>query len=165
MFKQLFLPLIAVAAFILLVGIFVKNPEKLGIKPVSSPTSGQNQKLTIEGKTVDLLIADTNESRAKGLGGVTQLGESEGMLFVFDTKDVTPIFWMKDMLIDLDIIWINNNKVIQIDKNIKAPKEGTLDSELLKYVPASKVDYVLEVNAGFADKNGVKIGSETKFDL
>lgn len=165
MVKQLFLPLAAVAVFIFLVGTLVKSPEKLGFKVQSSPSPEQNQKLTIGSKTIDIEIANTPELRNKGLSGRTSLDESSGMLFVFDTQDVSPIFWMKDMLIPLDIIWIDDDKVVSINKNVQAPKAGTLDRDLEKYTPPTNVDYVLEVTAGFSDKNNIKIGDETKFDL
>lgn len=166
MFKQLFLPIIAVAVFIALVGLFIKNPGSLGVKvnPTISPQATKQQ-IFIENTKIDAIVASTAETRTKGLSGYTSLKENEGMIFVFDTKDVTPIFWMKDMLIPIDIIWIDDNKIVKIDKNLKAPTKGTPDNKLQLYKPGVKVDYVLEVNAGFSEKNNFKIGSETKFDL
>ena len=62
------------------------------------------------------------------------------------------------MLIPLDIIWIGNGKIVKIDENVPAPVAGTSDSKLLNYSPGSPIDYVLEVNAGFSDKNNFKVG-------
>lgn len=161
MFKQLILPLAGVAIFIIFVGVLVKNPSKLGIQMPPTGTQKPSQKeVKVEGKTIKVTVVDTNETRAKGLSGTTSLEENSGMLFIFDSKDVIPTFWMKDMKIGIDIIWINDDKIVQIDKNLAAPAEGTTDDKLRLYKPLTKIDYVLEVNSGFSDKNGFKVGSE-----
>ncbi len=146
MIKQIFLPLIAVGIFIVLVGLFMKNSET---KPKT---------LTIGSKTISIEIAKTAESRTKGLSGRSALTENNGMLFVFDRQDILPTFWMKDMLIPIDIIWINDEKVAKIDKDVKAPDKNTPDNKLPTYAPNTPIDYVLEVPAGFSDKNNIKIG-------
>jgi len=143
--KQIILPLVGVAIFIVLVGLFVKNS--------SAPKS-----LTIGEKVISIEIVKSQEARAKGLSERSTLGEETGMLFVFDSQDITPSFWMKDMLIPLDIIWINDGKVVKIDKAIPAPDKDTPDAQLKVYNPGQPIDYVLEVNSGFSDKNNLKIG-------
>jgi len=142
--KQIFLPLVAVAVFIVAVGLFVKNSGK--------------KTVTIGNKTISVEVANTPESRKNGLSGTSALAEDNGMLFVFDSQDIMPSFWMKDMLIPLDIIWINDGKVVKIDKNVPAPAKDIPDSELKTHNPGQPIDYVLEVNSGFSDKNGVKAG-------
>lgn len=151
MFKSIFLPIIAVAAFIAVVGYFYKNPQKINIPTPQKSVKIADVKIPVE-------IADTDAKRMKGLSGRTELKEDQGMLFVFEKKQITPIFWMKDMLIPLDIIWIGNGKIVKIDENVPAPIAGTSDSKLLNYSPGSPIDYVLEINAGFSDKNNFKVG-------
>ena len=80
------------------------------------------------------------------------------MLFVFDNKQITPVFWMKDMQIPLDIIWIGSGKIVKIDENVPAPVAGTPDTKLTNYSSGSPIDYVLEVNSGFSGKNKIKAG-------
>lgn len=162
MIKQLFLPLIGVAVFIILVGILVNNPQKLGFI-IPSPTPILKE-VKIGEKTVKVTLADTADKRSKGLSGVASLAEDQGMLFVFESKDTVPPFWMKDMLIPIDIIWINDGKIAKIDKNIAFPATGTPDSSLKLYRPDKPIDYVLEINAGFSDKNGLKIGDPAEGD-
>jgi uncharacterized membrane protein (UPF0127 family) len=65
---------------------------------------------------------------------------------------------MKDMLIPLDFIWVANGKIVKIDKNVPAPAPNTPDGNLKTYSPGTPIDYVLEVNAGFSDKNNIKVG-------
>ena len=112
--------------------------------------SFSNIKITAE-------VADTPEKRELGLSYRTTLDENAGMLFVFENPNI-PFFWMKDMNFPLDIIWIMDNKVIDIDKNVPIPKKGTPLNQLPTYSPSDKINYALEVNAGFADKNKIKIG-------
>ncbi len=86
------------------------------------------------------------------------MADDYGMLFIFDSKKVSPSFWMKDTLIPLDIIWIRDNRVEKIDKDVPTPAPDTPDNKLPKYTSGRPVDYVLEVNAGFNQKNGIKVG-------
>ena len=152
--KQLLLPLIGTIVFIVLVGLFITNPEKY-IK--SKPSKNEQKIIKIKDIDISVNISDTPEKRSKGLSKKESLNEKEGMLFIFDKKDETPIFWMKDMFISLDIIWINDGKIVQIDENI-APEKNTPDDKLTRYSPRSSVDYVLEVNSGFCDKYELNTG-------
>jgi len=164
MIKQIVLPLFGVAAFIVLVGLFVKNSGNIKI-PGLTPEVPTLTKVDIKvgDKAVSVEVADTEAKRERGLSGRTSLDENSGMLFVFDSKHTVANFWMKGMLIPLDFLWIRDGKVIKIDKNIQPAATGTSDSDLKIYSPGQPIDYVLEMNAGYADKNGVKI--ETSVDL
>ncbi len=147
--KQIILPIVSTMVFVILVGFFISNPEKY----IKSQSSGNGQKI-VKVKDIEILVdvSDTSEERSKGLSNRESLNEKEGMLFIFEKKDEKPTFWMRDMLIPIDIIWINDNKIVQIDKNIKTPDKDTPESNLIKYSPQIPIDYVLEVNSGFSDK-------------
>ena len=142
--------------FVVLVGLFVTNPGKY----IKNQTSENKQKIVkINDVEIMVDIADTPEKRSKGLSGRESLNEKEGMLFVFDNKNETPIFWMKNMFISIDIIWINDGKIVQVDKNIKTPEKDISDEKLTRYSPQSPVSHVLEVNSGFSDKYEFKVGN------
>lgn len=113
--------------------------------------------LTIKNTKVYVEIADTSDKKSKGLSARKSLDKGSGMLFIF-AKDTAPAFWMKDMLFPIDIVWINDDKIIQIDKSVPNPIPGTIDSQLPLYRPSLPINYVLEVNAGFSDKNGFEVG-------
>lgn len=159
-FKKIILPILGVIAFIIAVGIL---SQKLQGQTPTQPAPSQKE-IRINNIPVKVEIAKTPEERKKGLSEREKLPEDEGMLFVFDTeggyskKDINPTFWMKDMKIPIDIIWIKEGKIVQIDKNIKPPAENTPDNKLKRYTSPITVDYVLEVNAGFSDKNSLKVG-------
>lgn len=106
-----------------------------------------------------IVIADTDQTRAQGLSGRERLLDTQGMLFNFrGTNVVRPAFWMKDMKFDLDLIWLKDRRVIGITPNVLAPKNPT--DSLPNYSPPSDIDMVLEVNAGWADQHGIKVGDE-----
>jgi uncharacterized membrane protein (UPF0127 family) len=70
---------------------------------------------------------------------------------------------MKDMLFNLDLIWIKNGLVVDITKNALAPEVNTKLNELPLYKPNSDIDMVLEVNSGWTDKNNIRIGDQLTY--
>lgn len=168
MVKQILLPLLGVAIFITIVGLFVQKSGSINFSETLNPSasaSPSTKYVTISGKIIDVEIANNQALRNKGLSGRTALGVNSGMLFVFESKSVNASFWMKDMLIPLDLIWIENGNVIRIDKNIKPPAPGTSDSQLSVYTISTPIDYVLEVNAGFTDQNNIKVGDSVALPI
>ena len=152
--------MVAVALFIVAVGIFI---QKSGTwSPKANPTPAPKPQVIIGEKTIDVEVVKTNEERERGLSGRNLLDANSGMLFVFTENEYTPKFWMKDMLISIDIIWIKDGKITKIDKNVSAPKAGTPDRELKTY-SGGIVNYVLEVNAGFCNTNKIVVGNTVSF--
>lgn len=159
MVKQLLLPLLAVAAFIVLVGLLV-NSKGLNLPGLALPTSAPTtqKEVIIKDIKINVELADTKEERGKGLSGRSSLDEYSGMLFVFDSQNVTPTFWMKGMIIAIDIIWIDDGVIVKIDKDVKPPAPGTSDDKLKTYSGGRPIDYVLEVSSGFSDRRGFTVG-------
>ena len=108
-------------------------------------------KITIGNKSYQVSLAKTEEEQITGLQGVHTLPEDEGVLFVFEEPGEVG-FWMKDTLIPLDIIYIND------DDEVVAVEQGTPGDETILEHP--DVKYVLEVNKD----SGVKIGDELEID-
>ena len=162
MVKQLFLPLIAVALFIIAVGVFTQKSGSLNFGQMIAPNTKTLKEVTVGSKTIKVEIANTASTRSKGLSGRASLPNDTGMLFVFEDKSTVPTFWMKDMLIPLDIIWIKEGKIIKIDENVPAPAKGTSDTKLQTYSPGKQIDFVLEVNAGFSKNNNIKAGDSVE---
>lgn len=153
MIKKLIIPLAATALFIAAVGIFIQKSAK-----ISPPADVATPSVTIDNVKTEIEVAKTETEREKGLSGRQSLDSGKGMLFVFGEDSAAPKFWMKDMLIPIDIIWIKDGKIIRIDKNVPIPAKNTPDSKLKTYSAGSFVNYVLEVNAGFSDTNSIKVG-------
>jgi uncharacterized membrane protein (UPF0127 family) len=160
MVKKILLPLLGVAAFIVAVGIFTQKSSTLDWgKYLQGGSTSQEKTMTVGSKTIQVEIANTEATREKGLGGVSSLPADHGMLFVFDSKPTNATFWMKGMLIPLDMIWVSDNKVVSINKDIPISPQGTPNSSLPTYSPNIPIDYVLEVNAGFSEQNNITVGS------
>lgn len=116
--------------------------------------------VTINNQTFNVEIAKDDKSRQVGLSNRKSLKEKEGMLFVFQDKGRYS-FWMKDTEIPLDIIYINDNKIVHIVKN--APPQKGKEGQLPIYTPPTEANYVLEINGGLSDKNQFKNGDRVTF--
>src|SRR3989344_3070019 len=126
--------------FFLLAGCSLLNPD---LKTISKVKIGSTE--------VKVRVSSTVQDLQRGLVGVTRLAWDQGMLFVFPKKDYYS-FWMKGMLIPLDIIWLDGQQVIGLSENVQPPDSQTPDSDLPAYRIFKPVDYVLEVPAGFVAK-------------
>ncbi len=101
--------------------------------------------------TVGIEIAEDEVSRTQGLMGRQHIGENQGMLFIFPDEDFRS-FWMANTPLPLDIIFVNRGKkIVTIQRNTVPYSEESVPST----APAT---YVVEVNAGFADRHGVAEG-------
>ena len=165
--KQILLPLAAVAFIITILGVLNKYPNASKqalqnpggfIQTAVEKNIYDKKEIKIGDKSILVEVVDTQKTRNKGLSGREKLEVNQGMLFVFETQNVNPGFWMKDMKFSIDIIWINDDKVSQISKEVPIPAPNTPDRALPIYTPESAIDYVLEVSAGFSDKNGILVG-------
>lgn len=115
-------------------------------------------KVIIDNKIIEAEIADTAEKHYQGLSNRKNLCDNCGMLFIFpDKKERT--FVMRDMNFPLDIIWIDDDKIVKIDKNLLP--EGSNPKML--YSSGQPVNYVLEMNSGYAGKHGFKTGDMVKY--
>jgi hypothetical protein len=99
----------------------------------------------------------------RGLGGRESLPDDRGMLFVFAGSG-RPAFWMKDMLISIDIIWVSAEGQV-VDVQTAEPEPGVPDDQLKRYHPSDPALYVLEVRAGLAAEKGVGVGDEAQIEL
>ena len=114
---------------------------------------------TSKGEEIPVEVADTLKKRSLGLGKRTSLNKGWGMLFVFE-KRKPHRFWMKDVQFPLDIIWMDNHRIVHIIHNAK-PDNSKDDPEVMTSpVP---VNFVLEIAAGRAAKLWLKIGQRMKF--
>lgn len=111
---------------------------------------------TIKDQTLAVDIAANEPTRIRGLGGRLELPAKSGMVFIFD-KPERYNFWMQGMFFPIDIIWINNGRVVDLTENAPAPSLGG-QFNLPLYSPREPANVVLEVNAGFAKKYNITVG-------
>jgi uncharacterized protein len=88
-----------VALALLVVSVAACTSE---VEPLPTLPGFPSSTITIDDRALTVAVADTPSARGRGLMGVTELGELDGMLFVFEA-DTDIGFWMKDTLIPLDI--------------------------------------------------------------
>ncbi len=140
----------------------IREPSRETSSQTSPPSQSYSaaseiKSLLIGNREINIILVKTPEEREMGLSGRTNLPANTGMLFVFETPR-TYGFWMKDMLFSIDMIWLSADKhIIYIEKNVKPetfPKA---------FSPKDPALYVLEVKAGFSDKNNIKVGDTIKF--
>ncbi|MDD3474967.1 MAG: DUF192 domain-containing protein [Candidatus Dojkabacteria bacterium] len=103
---------------------------------------------------VGVEIADDDLERSRGLSGRSSLGDYEGMLFVFQNEVNNP-FWMKDMLISLDIVFIDSDNFIV---DIKGNQQPCSDTYCPSVYSNENFMYVLEVNSDFCAENDIEVG-------
>jgi len=109
---------------------------------------------------VEVEIAMTQEERTVGLMNRTSLSEDSGMIFIFDKERIQK-FWMKNVFIPLDVMWIDSKGIIiHIDKNV-IPCSDYCKS----FGPESSAKLVLEVNGGYADRHNINVGDTVRMIL
>ena len=136
--------------FVLLGEVLASSQQGVPYKTVLFPNG-----FSIEAETVD-----TPETREKGLMFRDTLAKDRGMLFVFPMSGVY-LFWMKNCLISLDIIWLNEkHEVIYLAENVPPCQSAQCPS----YGPTTeKALYVLEVAAGTTRHTHLALGTKLKF--
>ncbi len=117
-------------------------------------SSSYSSVLNLPQGDISLLVADTEESRIRGLSGISSMKEDTALLFVFDRPGYYGI-WMKDMLFSIDIIWLNENfEVIHIEKNVSP------DTYPKTFSAQKMSSFVIEANTGFCEKNDIFVGKK-----
>lgn len=123
---------------------------------LDSRVAGNGKRVLLAGGVqIEVEIADNPVEQTRGLSGRGELCRDCGMLFIFKNAGMRT-FWMKDMKFPLDIIYIQDHKITEIYENIQAPTSR--DPQPRQVSSQRPADMVLEVNAGFAKDNELKIG-------
>lgn len=100
-------------------------------------------------------LATNPESQYKGLSNRQFLCPDCGMLFIFPQKDIRE-FVMRDMNFPLDILFIADNKILNIAEKLKPENSA----DLTIYESITTADMVLELNSGYSVKNNIKVGDQ-----
>lgn len=135
------------------------QPKKIKTAEIKFTKEGQLTLSNASGKdivTLDVEFAETDYERETGLMYRTSMKDNQAMLFIF-SAEFPRNFYMKNTLIPLDIIYLDaTKKIVSFQENAKPMDETGLPSE----IPAM---YVLEVNAGLAEKWSLEIGDAITF--
>ena len=109
-----------------------------------------DQRYTVE-------VADDNAERARGLMFRDRLAEGHGMLFIHDREE-PQAYWMKNTRIPLDILYFDDaRKLVTQQRNVPPCSGG---NRCPSYPSDRPARYVLELNAGEADRLKLQEGAE-----
>lgn len=130
-------------------GILNDKKEIFDVKKFSEVQIGENK--------IFLEFASTENERELGLSERNSLKSDSGLFFVFDYPDFYGI-WMRNMKFPIDILWIDEKFcIVSISENIFPETFPKI------FYPTKKSLYILETNANFVKKSGIKVGDVLSF--
>ncbi|WP_293576289.1 DUF192 domain-containing protein [Phaeobacter sp.] len=103
-------------------------------------------------------LADTPALRSQGLMHRTALATTSGMLFVYEQPQ-RAAFWMKNTLIPLDMLFVDQSGVV------RHIHENAIPGDLTPIEGGNDVLAVLEINGGLARQYGITVGTELRHDF
>ena len=103
-------------------------------------------------------IADTVDSRSMGLMYREDLPRGAGMLFVYEHPQ-RAAFWMKNTLIPLDIIFLDETGVVT------SVHSNAIPHDLTPIPGGDRVFAVLEINGGLARRYGIGPGTQMRHEV
>ncbi len=131
------------------------------LKAQGEKTAGMPQELPVEavllvrGEEIELEVAKTPQQQQLGLMFRTFLPPYRGMLFPFQPPTFVT-FWMKNVLIPLDMIFVANDTVVQIYHNVPPCYRDPCPV----YHSFTPIDYVIEVAGGRARQLNIRRGDK-----
>ncbi|MCE7033541.1 DUF192 domain-containing protein [Lysobacter sp. GX 14042] len=128
----------------------------------ASGSGGESGGLWVElaGERYQVELADDDRSRARGLMFRESMAADRGMLFIHDRAD-RQAYWMKNTLIPLDILYFDTaRRLVSQQRDVPPCRPGGACASYPSEAPAL---YVLELNAGEAERLGLQNGVELEF--
>jgi len=146
------------AGLLLLLGCGVNAPPP---PAAPAPTAQAGPRVVFpDGTAVRVEIAADDATRQQGLMYRDRLSADTGMIFIF-AENGDYAFWMKNTLIPLDLIWIDDQKkIVHVAHDVPPCKADPCPS----YPPGANARYVLEVAAGVAARHGLQNGQGLRFE-
>jgi uncharacterized membrane protein (UPF0127 family) len=135
------------------------SPQQTAPSPPPAPASGPRVVLP-DGATIQVELASDDATRAQGLMYRDHMADDRGMLFLFPESGEYP-FWMKNTLIPLDMVWIDDQRrIAHVTSNVPPCKADPCPN----YPPNANAKYVLELAAGVAAKHHLANGQALRFE-
>lgn len=165
-----FLLLLVFLGAIMTIFFYTAKKEVFEIAQVTVPSSSQKEKdvawdrlqgleddervgVRVNGARAIAEVMRSDAKRQQGLSGREALGESEGMLFIFEHEEAQS-FWNKDMKFPIDVLWLAQGAVVGMSP--LPAYDGTTPVIITSPTP---IDVVLEVPGGFAQKHNIVVGN------
>ncbi|MGH9889446.1 MAG: DUF192 domain-containing protein [bacterium] len=136
---------------LLLLGLALSTSATPEVIPLTLPS----------GKVFQTEVMVSDEDRAMGVMFRPSLPADRALLFVFEGLDFHGI-WMKNCRFPIDVVWLDENReTVHIAAAIPPCKKEPCPV----YQPLRRAAYVIEMNAGQAKNNKIKIGAKVDFTL
>lgn len=132
------------------------TPQPVSQSPAQKPTVAFYPSSGNPPWPVTVELAKNDQERTRGLMFRRELAPSSGMLFLFEAPEIRR-FWMRNTLIPLDMIFLNERKVVV------GIEENTIPHDETSRGPDQPAQYVVEVAGGEARKHGITVGSRAEF--
>lgn len=130
----------------------------MGVMASSAAAQCQEDAIFLRGEwgqaRFNIEVADTFEEKRIGLMNRPSMASSSGMLFVYK-RPRTLSFWMRNTLIELDMLFVDSQGVVQHIHHRAQPHDET---PILGGVGVA----VLEINGGLAESLGITVGTELR---
>ncbi len=121
---------------------------------VATASFAADTTVKLKGHEFHVEQADDAASQQRGLMFRESMPDDHGMIFNFADEQVRT-FWMKNCRMPLDILYFDANyKLVSVQQRVPACRSGPCPT----YPSEGPSKYVLELNAGTADKLDVKPG-------
>ena len=144
---------VAIAVAVSAAGCSSPAPKEAQVLPIAA-------EVEMGSRTIDLEVARTPEEQATGLMFRESLADDRGMLFPIDPPRPAS-FWMKNVAIPLDMLFIAEREVVAIESNVPP----CLEEPCPTYGPEGMpVDAVIEVRGGLAEELGVEVGDAVEVE-
>lgn len=141
---------VAAAAFVVGVVGLLTIPSDAKLESAEFPLGT----VLLDGRPLEVQIADTDPRRVRGLMFQERLSYDEGMLFVFDEPGYHSL-WMLNMQFSLDMVWFDESgRVVHIETGVEPCRTAVETLACPSRVPSAPALYVLEVSSGYVDEFG-----------
>lgn len=153
--------IVVILFIIVIVILFSRNFLKKDFFSLNhAPTT--TSKVVVNNHSLTLLVALDDKAKQIGLSGKNSLPADTGMVFPFEKASYWP-FWMKNMQFPIDIVFLQNKRIVTIYENV--PNPSFPNAVLPIYTPKKPADMVLEVKAGQVKILGLKEGDALNITL
>jgi len=114
------------------------------------------------GAKIMVEVADNEYKQEQGLSDKKSIPDNFGLLFPLAGRQ--PVFWMKEMNFSLDYIWVKNDLIVDIDRQV--PIKDAQDNWTSNITAAVDYpDYVIEIKAGFCERNKIDVGQKVFINI
>lgn len=154
----LILPVLLVMGCSSDLSVLSSSSEKTVISSAKAENLGQQLPIqatvSVGEQVIELEVAQTPEQQMMGLMYRTDLAKNRGMLFPFDFPRVAPRFWMRNVKIPLDMIFLYDGEIKAILTKVPPCDKDPCPT----YGPDTTIDQVVELAGGRATELGLQVG-------